>query len=251
MGFFRDLRDTAVDKLFPRRCPLCGTILSPNQRVCSSCADGIEFITPPICRRCGRPAFDCVCGEESYAFSRCCSPFVYTKAIRRGMHRFKFHNAPAAADYFARFMAATVRREYADIHIDMVTCVPMHKDDFTRRGYNQAALLARETGRLLELPVYNSLLRKPVSNGVQHSLTRAERERNVSGVFAVAQPDYLSGRTVLLCDDVITTGCTLNECARLLREAGARTVLCVTAAAVVGSAENNLKRVYVGDAGRA
>ena len=246
MGFFDQLKDAALDRIFPRRCPLCGSALLPNARVCADCSDGLEFIKPPICLHCGRPVFDCACGSEPYVFDRCVSPFVYTKSIRRGMHRFKFNNAPTVASFFARYMAATVRQEYSREYIDIVTCVPMHSNDLRQRGYNQALLLARETGALLDLPVYNNLLRKTVQNSVQHSLTRMERQSNVSGVYCfspTATP--LNGRTVLLCDDVITTGSTLNECAAVLRDAGAGRVLCVTAAAVVGSAEQSLKRVYL------
>jgi len=246
MGFFVDLKDAALDRLFPRRCPLCGTALQPNARICGECSDSLEFIMPPICNFCGRPVFDCSCTEQPFVFDRCVSPFVYTKSIRRGMHRFKFNNAPTVASFFARYMASTVRREYKDEYIDIVTCVPMHPLDIRQRGYNQALLLARETGSLLELPVHNNLLVKVNRNSVQHSLTRQERQRNVDGVFEVSRSYRdLRGRTILLCDDIITTGSTLNECARVLREAGAGRVLCVCAAAVVGSAEQSLKRVYV------
>ncbi len=246
MGFFSNIKDAALDKIFPRRCPLCGTALMPNERICGECSDALEYIRPPVCRHCGRPVFDCACFAEPFLFERCVSPFVYTKSIRRGMHRFKFHNAPTVASFFAGYMAGVVRREYKGEFIDLVTCVPMHTDDIRQRGYNQASLLARETGALLELPVYNNLLVKTTRNAVQHSLTRQERQRNVSGVFRMSTGfRSLNGRTVLLCDDIITTGSTLNECARVLLEAGASRVLCVTAAAVVGSAEQSLKKMYV------
>lgn len=246
MGFFTDVKEAALDRIFPRRCPLCGSALPANARVCADCSDTLEFIKPPICRFCGRPVFDCACTDQPFVFDRCVSPFVYTKSIRRGMHRFKFNNAPTTASFYARYMAATVRREYKDEYIDIVTCVPMHQADLRQRGYNQAQLLTRETGRLLELPVHNNLLVKTQRNSVQHSLTRQERQHNVEGVFEVSRSYRdLKGRTILLCDDIITTGSTLNECARVLREAGAGRVLCVTAAAVVGSAEQSLKRVYV------
>ncbi len=246
MGFLNNIKDAALDRLFPRRCPLCGTALMPNERICGECSDTLEYIRPPVCLHCGRPVFDCACGADPYAFERCVSPFVYTKSIRRGMHRFKFHNAPTVASFFAKYMAATVRREYKNEFIDLVTCVPMHPEDIRQRGYNQAMLLARETGALLELPVYNNLLIKTTRNAIQHSLTRQERQRNVDGVFHMSR-NYrsLEGRTVLLCDDIITTGSTLNECAAVLLEAGANRVLCVTAAAVVGSAEQSLKKMYV------
>lgn len=245
MSIFGDLRENALDKLFPRRCPLCGAILMPNERVCGGCSDELEFINPPVCKKCGRPIFDCACDDEASYYDRCVSPFVYTKSIRRGMHRFKFSNAPVAADFFAKFMAVAVSREYSREHVDIITCVPMHPSDLRKRGYNQAALLARSVADHLDLPVYTNVIAKISQNSVQHSLTRAERRKNVGGVYHVVRPNQIAGRTVLICDDIITTGSTLSECARVLKEAGARRVLCVTAAAVVSSAEQNLKKVYV------
>lgn len=246
MGFFTDIKDAALDRLFPRRCPLCGTALMPNERICGECSDTIEYIKPPVCQHCGRPVFDCACGDAPFVFDRCVSPFVYTKAVRRGMHRFKFNNAPTVADFYAKYMAAVVRREYAGEYIDIVTCIPMHPADLRQRGYNQAQLLARQTAALLKLPMNSKLLVKTTRNSVQHSLTRQERQRNVSGVFELSDScRSLRGRTVLLCDDIITTGSTLNECASVLKVAGAEKVLCVAAAAVVGSAEQSLKKMYV------
>ena len=246
MGIFNNIKEAALDRLFPRRCPLCGSALPANARVCADCSDTLEYINPPTCRFCGRPVFDCACTDQPFVFDRCISPFVYTKSIRRGMHRFKFDNNPTVASFFARYMAAVVRRDYKGEYIDIVACVPLHPADTRKRGYNQAQLLARETGQLLELPVHNNLLVKVRHTGVQHSLTRQERQGNISGAYQVSRPYRdLKGRTILLCDDIITTGSTLNECARVLYEAGAGRVLCVTAAAVVGSAEQRLKRVYV------
>lgn len=245
MGFFTEIRESALDALFPRRCPLCGSLLMPNERICGKCADNVVYINPPVCRTCGRPLFDCTCREEEHCFERCVAPFAYTKAIRSGIHRLKFGNSPSSAQFFGLFMAAAVRREYAAEHIDIVTSVPMYHTDFQRRGYNQAALLASSVGKKLGLPVDNKVITKPVHNNVQHSLTKADRRSNVAGVFDVPRAYLVRGLTVLLCDDVMTTGSTLDECASLLYNAGTRRVLCVTAAAVVGSSQQNVKKIYV------
>ena len=245
MGFADNLRKSAASILFPRRCPLCGTVLMSNERICGKCSDEVVYINPPVCRLCGRPVYDCTCdGTERY-YERSISPFVYTRSIRSGMHRLKFHNAPSVADFFSNFMSAAVRREYRDYHIDIVTSVPMSAADVNRRGYNQAALLATGVGRRLELPVCNNILKKAVETNVQHNLPRAERKENIKDAFEVVRPYMIRHRTVLLCDDIITTGYTLNECSKMLVEAGADIVLCVTGAAVVSSTQQNVKRVYV------
>ena len=245
MSIISDLKDSALSAFFPRRCPLCGAVLMPNQRICAVCSDNVVYISPPVCRHCGRPLYSCTCYREEFSFERCVSPFVYTKSIRRGIHRLKFNRGVSSASFFASFTAATVRREYKNYAIDIIASVPMHSSDMHRRGYNQAALLANHIGELMQLPVSNNILAKPKKNNLQHSLPRSDRRENVRGVFRVARPDKVRGRTVLLCDDIITTGATLDECAAMLLEAGAARVLCVTAAAVVGDAQNNIKKTYV------
>lgn len=245
MGILSQLKDTAVSALFPRRCPLCGGILRPNERVCGSCSDELVFIDRPICCLCGRPAYDCACDGSVRYYERSVSPFVYTKSVRSGLHRLKFHNAPSVADFFSRFMAASVRREYSNYHIDIVTSVPMYSADVNRRGYNQAALLATGVGKALNIPVANNIVNKVVATNVQHTLPRAERMKNIHGAFEVIRPYSVRGKVVLLCDDIITTGYTLDECARVIIKSGADCVLCVTAAAVVSSSQQNVKRVYV------
>lgn len=245
MGTWDNIKESVLDKLFPRKCPLCGTLLLPNERICGKCSDNVVYIYPPICKRCGRPVFDCSCREGEFSFSRCISPFVYTKSIRSGIHRFKFRNVPEAADFFGLFMTAAIQREYCDVNFDMVLGVPMHPTDVRHRGYNQADLLARSVSDRLNVPLGSRVLIKSVHTNAQHTLSRAERRRNVSGVFTVAKSYLVTGRTILLCDDILTTGSTLDACARELLNAGARRVYCVTAAAVVSSQEKNIKKMYV------
>lgn len=245
MGFFSSLGDSVLDAVFPRRCPLCGSMIMPNQRICPKCSDNVVYINPPVCRLCGRPVYDCVCDGEPRHYERCVSPFVYTKAARSGIHRLKFQSGTSSAAYFGSFMAMTVRREYRGENIDLVTCVPMHRDDLQRRGYNQSALLSEAIGKSLEMPVYTNILLKRRHNNAQHTLTSNDRRANVFDVFEVGRAYLIKGKNVLLCDDVITTGNTLDECARIMLEAGANKVFCVTAAAVIPSYQSNVKKIYV------
>ena len=245
MGFFDKAVNAVSDSLFPRRCPLCGVPLLARERICGDCSDDLVFIYPPLCRRCGRPRFDCSCGSYEYHFDRSVSPFVYTKSVRNGIHRFKFRNAPTNAGFFGRLMASCVKREYADEHIDVIVCVPMHPADKAHRGYNQSALLAKVIAEETDIRFSPAILTKTVRNSTQHSLSKTERVRNVDGVYKVTRPELVYRKTVLLCDDIFTTGSTLNECARVLLEAGAQRVVCVTAAVVCGSAQGNIKKAYV------
>ncbi len=245
MGTWDNIKEFALDKIFPRKCPLCGGLLRANERICGKCSDSVIFIQPPICQRCGRPIYDCACRGENFIFARCISPFAYTKAVRNGIHRLKFHNSPECADFFALFMATAVRREYGNIDFDLVLSIPMHASDIHKRGYNQADLLAKNIADRIGVPFGKRILVKPIRNNTQHTLTRGDRRGNVAGVFKVAQPYLVAGKRILLCDDIITTGSTLDACAEELMNAGAAAVYCVTAAAVVGSEERSLKRAYL------
>ena len=246
MSIFSSIKDAAMSALFPRRCPLCGGVISASERVCGECSVLIDYIRPPICKRCGRPPFDCTCRPGDFYFDRCVSPFVYTKAIRSGIHRLKFRNSPDSAAFFGRMMARLVAQEYGDARIGIVCCVPLHPEDQRARGYNQAALLGKVVAHDLELNWDARVLAKTQRTSAQHTLSRSERQGNVAGIFEVARPDLIQGRTVLLCDDIFTTGNTLNECTRVLYEAGAGRVLCVTAATVCPSREGGIKRHLVG-----
>lgn len=231
MGILNQLKESVVEILFPRRCPLCGAVINRNERICSRCSKDVEFIRRPICRICGRPLYTCTCIRGQYVFVRNVSPLVYTRAAKRGIHRMKFNNSPSSCTYFGKLMASVVRTEYLDIGInfDCVIGVPMYADDYRNRGYNQANLLAKTVAQEIELPYYADVLVKYKKNHAQHTLSYKERQINIQGVFRVERPDDICGCVVLLCDDVTTSGSTLNECALTLLNAGAKAVYCVTA----------------------
>lgn len=235
MGIFDKIKESVMQQVLPRKCPLCGRIIAANERICGGCSDTLVTVRTPVCRTCGREMFQCVCENEEFYFERCVSPFVYTRSARDGVKRLKYKNSAETAEFFGRRMALVVQQEFRRVEIDMVTGVPMHSSDLKDKGYNHAALLGRSVAKILGLKYVSGVLSKPRANRKQHTLNRAERRVNVSGAFRVNRPESVAGLTVLLCDDVTTTGCTLNECAKALIEAGAKRVLCVTATAVHAS----------------
>lgn len=246
MGIFAGFRETVTNMLVPRKCPLCGKIVSPNEQICGACSDTLVTVDIPVCRVCGREFYDCICDDEGFWFDRCVSPFVYSRAARNGVRRLKYNGDTSAAAYFARRMAVSVRQEFARYNIDFVTCVPTHSSDWSERGYNHAALIARALASELEMKYSSSVLQKTRKNSKQHTLNRQERLENVRGVYRVSRPDSVAGRTILLVDDVSTTGCTLNECARVLKQSGAKTVLCACATVVQHSYMSAPKQAILG-----
>ena len=237
MGMLERIKERVAEAVYPRRCPLCGSTLNRNERICSKCSRDVRFINRPVCRLCGRPLYTCSCRKGDYAFIRNVSPLVYTKSAKKGIHRMKFSDSPYSCVYFGKLMANSVRLEYLDsgVRIDCVIGVPMHKDEVMVRGYNQAILLARTVADEIGVPLLNRILIKTTRTHPQHTLPFSERRKNISGVFAVSAPEMIRGKTVLLCDDVATSGSTLNECARTLLNAGAKAVFCVTATISIAS----------------
>ena len=128
---------------------------------------------------------------------------------------------------FSKEISKVVDAHFKDI--DIITAVPLHKLRKKERGFNQSEILASKIGKLIGVP-YVGLLVKFKKNKVQHSLPRLEREENVKNVYKAINENKIKGKNILLCDDIVTTGSTLRECAKILFEAGANKVYCATTA---------------------
>lgn len=202
--------------LFPKRCVFCGRLIPASCDYCDTCEEKISRIEEPICSVCGMGKEFCRCRSKGRFCSKLASPFYYESAVRSGIHRFKFRNAFRSADYFARQMTDTVRARYGDKAFDCVLCVPMTEKSSKRRGYNQSALLSQRVAQAIGAEFRPDLLVKLYETGSQHGLNFYMRKGNLTGVFDVSQPDEIAGKTVLLIDDVATSGETLDECAKML-----------------------------------
>lgn len=229
---FDNIIEKFLNTFFPRRCKLCGKLLDESGEICSLCEKEIIRIEEPHCVVCGLKSNCCKCESFDTIFDRRRAPFVYAGPIREGIHRMKFQNKPFISRYFAGEMAEYVRKEYSEFRIDLVVCVPMTYIDTVKRGYNQAALLASQIADQLGFDCDTTALKKVRATKKQHELDAAERAHNLKDVFAASSHADIAGKTILLCDDVATTGHTLNECARALLDAGAKQVLCISVAAV-------------------
>lgn len=223
------VKESALNILFTKRCKYCGDIIVPEAEICDNCSDNLPVISESICVLCGHSKADCKCKKHKNEYRAVAAPFYYDGGIKKAIHRFKFDSREYVGDTLAVDMAETVIREYSGIMFDFITFVPFSKAEKKSREYNQSELLANKLSKSLDIPAADVLL-KLYETPSQHTLKQKERKGNVFGVYDVKPESSVSGKTVLLVDDIKTTGATLSECAKMLKLAGADTVYCVCAA---------------------
>ena len=235
-------RNFIVNAFFPKRCSLCGKVINPHYSLCSECRNASFFINGEICLLCGAEKQSCICKKHKNSYSAICSPFYYEGGAKRAVLRLKYGNPSAYAKSLSGYMAECVKKNYTDKTIDEICFVPMTKRQLRERGFNQSELLADGLSAFLGIPVRRYLV-KAFETKQQHTLKESLRKGNVLGAYDITEvfenPSLKErsvnsispeGKTILLCDDIKTTGSTLNECAKMLLLAGAKEVVCVTAA---------------------
>lgn len=224
----RETWDGLLDLLYPPKCLVCGD-LGPAP-LCTLCREAFRPLLPPICRRCGLPIRDlrglcssCEAGAV-YSFLAARAPGHFEGTLRQAILRLKYGGKQALAAPLGEYLAAFVQREpFGRVPFDLIIPVPLHPSRLRQRGFNQSALLACEVGRRLGTPFAEDGLRRVRKTRPQVELHVSERAANVRGAFA-ADPARVGNKTVLLIDDVLTTLHTVNECAHVLEDAGAKRV---------------------------
>lgn len=219
---------TVIDAFQPTRCVSCGEITDDGEFLCNYCFEMLKPMNPVNrCVRCGLPKKECVCKYRIYSFDGCIAPFVNDGIAQDITYAFKFNRKFTAADFLAEQMALCINNEYKNIRFDCITCVPMHKAKLRKRGFNQSKVLAKKISVITGIP-YSDLLACSGKNHAQHKITDIKKRfQNVKGKYKALKP--LNGQTVLIVDDIMTSGATLNESAGILLHAGADRVYCVTA----------------------
>ncbi len=219
-----------LDLLYPPRCAGCSR---EGQFICDACLSAQPRLLAPYCVACAQPlARGSMCAEcrsTPLTIDAIRAPFLMEGAIRHAVHQLKYSNLRAIAPLLGRLIADFMSSE--GVSGDALVPVPLHNRRERQRGYNQAHLLAREAGKLLEVPVASSLLSR-VSNAPPQarSQSAADRKANVRDSFYCPDPSEIEGKVLVLVDDVCTTGATLDACGTALREAGAARVYGVTLA---------------------
>lgn len=241
MNLLTELAGRMADGFYPRVCPVkgCGEPCDVQGRhVCWSCRSKIELYTEGLCSVCGLFAeghvghsFVCgMCKQAKPRFDCARAAGHFQGVLRELIHAFKYNNALWLKHDLVDLLQGCLAAQFKAEDVDVVVPVPLHPVRQRERTYNQSALLAEELAQRLDRRYDEKALVRSRITATQTKFDAAHRRTNILGAFAVARPEWVRQRCVLLVDDVMTTGATLNECARMLKKAGARVVWAVTVA---------------------
>ncbi len=231
---------TALDFVFPAECQYCGDFLGDLRVVvfCQACWMLMAPIIEPTCPFCG----DLVALNQGYpqngdvlcrhcrakrpGMDRVLTATTYEHVAKTAIQRFKFHQATGLGKPFAQLMLSRLPRDFDPYAYQAILPVPLHPGHQRQRGYNQSEILAREIASQLHIPLLRHALRRVRQTDQQARLIhRQARHANIQGAFQVTDSASVSGKSLILVDDVVTTGATVSECARMLKKAGAASVL--------------------------
>lgn len=228
-----------LDLIYPRQCVGCGVGVPQTFRyICWDCWSQTTQVEAPFCSLCGDPVagsidhdFICyACSAERPSFDRARSATRYDGVVGESLRQLKYGNALWLAPDLAKLLQMCIAAEYPGIIFDVIVPVPLFHVRRRERGFNQSEQLAKALGRLLECACRPGVLRRVRPTATQTNLTAKARLSNVQDAFKYRRKNWLTGRRVLLVDDVMTTGATVNACAKALKKGGAESVHVVTVA---------------------
>lgn len=224
------IKETLLNILFTKRCHICGNICDIRYLLCENCAKPDLRISGEICYKCGLEKENCNCDNQRYMFyDTVCAPFHYSDGVRLAVFRLKFRNRKSLADNLATEMANCVKERYCGYDFDICTFMPSHEASLRERGYNHAELLAKSLSDSLGITCID-LIKKDFETPPQHNLPLYRRTGNLAGALSFKEDVKvdISGMRILLCDDIKTSGKSLDECAKILLFNGAAEVKCIT-----------------------
>jgi competence protein ComFC len=245
-AWFTEASHALVNLIFPGGCRICDKLLPDARRVpiCEECLSSFERLPSIVCEVCARPLPGLIrkdgeqqlcsaCRDKTYAFDCARSYAVYEGPLVQAILLLKFEQIEPLGKWFAERLAELAISEGQTLAADVVVPVPLHRDRERERGYNQAVLISKPLAKRLKLPHKAVLLVRTRARPDKRILSLEERWESVRGAFATRPGSQVDNLRVLLVDDVLTTGATLDACARALREAGAKSVIGLTVARAV------------------
>ena len=223
-----------ADLVYPPRCPVCNDIVTAGGGgICENCRQKISYVTEPYCMKCGKPIeneeneFCRDCLDKKHSFNEGRSVLVYDEYMSRSIYRFKYNSKKEYARIYGQLISDRLGSKIRSWNADALLPVPIHKSRMKKRGYNQATLIAREVSKRLNIPVRDNILIRKTQTKAQKSLGAAERENNLKKAFIVRK-NSVKLNTVIVIDDIYTTGSTIDAVSAVLKESGVSNVYFVT-----------------------
>jgi ComF family protein len=230
-----DFKGAIIDFVLPPHCIICSGYLSQQEKVvCNVCWDNLEVLPSPFCPVCKNFL------EQGNLFCKICTERKNLCAVRslgifdnyyqKMIHGFKYQQKMSLGQRLGKRLGEKLKDDKLTSGFDCIIPVPLHSTRKRERGFNQSEILAQELSDLIHIPVLKKILKRTRNTKDQTKLTPEERIENVKGAFALKDPEKIEGKRIILVDDVITTGATLGECARVLSKAGADKIMGATIA---------------------
>ncbi len=232
MSIIKSTFDIFKTALFPNKCCICGSVIEYDRQLCDAC-ENAERIKPPICLKCGCEKADCICKKDSHKpeYKAVIAPYYYQDSIAHGILNCKMNDLPVLTKAQGAEIAKSVKTFYELVDFDCVSYIPMRRYDEKYRGFNQSALLAEEVAGICGYE-YKALLVKKHRTKMQKRQRAENRYVNMYNAFDLAENADVADKTILLIDDVKTTGATLSSAALTLKAYGAKAVYCAVFAIV-------------------
>lgn len=227
--------------VFPPICVICKSqklTSFPHQILCLTCRLLLQDNIPPFCPKCSRHLGICdnltrchSCQRHDFHFDFAWSPLIYNNLLKEIIHAFKYHQKTYIKYFLVQHMIDFIYAYHLDIHqFDAIISVPLHSTGLRERGYNQSELLAELISRHFSIPLYKNQLVKTRFTPHQALIKRKDRFTNLKGAFRIKHLCRISGKKILIVDDVMTTGFTASEIAHTLKTSGATKTAILTAA---------------------
>jgi ComF family protein len=220
--------------IFPNLCFACES-KTPNKYLCAPCQQQIEYLTPPLCRRCSAPLKNTSteicknCFDTPFSYNKAIAAVAYKNPVISLIHSFKYNHCK----YLSGFLSSLITAHFSKIGLsvnefDFLTTVPMHREKLKMRGFNQSELLGQCLSNHFKKPFKNDIIYRKRFNPSQTKFRKEKREKNTEKMFEVKKD--LKGKKIIIVDDIFTTGATVNACAKELKNNNAQNVLVVTLA---------------------
>ena len=230
---FKKVLSEITDLFFPRRCTICDKVIANQEGICTACAKITKHLTGAVCMKCGKKmdgnmpyCYDC--SRKQHKFVRNFSVFEYPH-VRESLYRFKYQGRAEYAKYYAMQAYRLHGKRLEGLNADAIIPVPLHVSRYRKRGYNQAQELAKELSKLIHVPVKTHFVMRIKATKPLKTLDISGRQNNLKKAFLIMQND-VKLKTIILVDDIYTTGTTLDEIAGVCKAVGVENIYSLTVA---------------------